>query len=149
MKETYLQILTGLVLSILFVGLLRSMIYVGVCMSGSENLHNYAFNGLIKTNIQFFHNNPSGRILNRFSQDVGASDFLLCKYFLDTTQILLAVFGAFLITCILSPIFIIPAILIFVIWYWTRAMFLKVNDRTRRFDGMSKKNKFLRYQFKK
>ena len=40
----------------------------------SKNLHDYMFRGLTQTYMQFFNQNPSGRILNRFSKDIGSID---------------------------------------------------------------------------
>lgn len=40
----------------------------------SKNLHDMMFRGLTQTYMQFFNQNPSGRILNRFSKDVGSID---------------------------------------------------------------------------
>lgn len=42
-----------------------------MCMRASQNLHDGMFKGLISTTIRFFDTNPSGRILNRFSKDLG------------------------------------------------------------------------------
>lgn len=39
--------------------------------------------------MRFFDINPSGRILNRFSKDMGAVDEFLPKAVLDATQIIL------------------------------------------------------------
>lgn len=43
----------------------------------SKNLHDMMFRGLTKTYMRFFNQNPSGRILNRFSKDVGSIDTIL------------------------------------------------------------------------
>lgn len=40
----------------------------------SKNLHDMMFRGLTKTYMKFFNTNPSGRILNRFSKDIGSID---------------------------------------------------------------------------
>lgn len=37
--------------------------------------------------MAFFHNNPSGRILNRFSKDVGAMDELLPITLIEAMQV--------------------------------------------------------------
>lgn len=43
-------------------------------LRASKNLHDMMFKGLTKTFMLFYNQNPSGRILNRFSKDVGSID---------------------------------------------------------------------------
>jgi len=43
-------------------------------MSINRNLHSKVVSSLIKTNMQFFDENTSGRILNRMSADIAVSD---------------------------------------------------------------------------
>jgi ATP-binding cassette, subfamily C (CFTR/MRP), member 4 len=40
----------------------------------SRHLHDMMFQGISKTYMRFFNQNPSGRILNRFSKDIGSID---------------------------------------------------------------------------
>lgn len=37
--------------------------------------------------MSFFHSNPSGRVLNRFSKDMGSVDELLPQAMLDCVQV--------------------------------------------------------------
>lgn len=48
-------------------------------MRSSQKLHDKMFDGVISAPMRFFDTNPSGRILNRFSKDMGAIDELLPK----------------------------------------------------------------------
>ncbi|XP_011701753.1 PREDICTED: multidrug resistance-associated protein 4-like [Wasmannia auropunctata] len=48
--------------------LFRSFLFMKVCMNSSWNLHNNMFSNLLQARMSFFHTNPSGRILNRFSK---------------------------------------------------------------------------------
>lgn len=50
--------------------------YHVLCNSG-QNIHDMAITGVIKSPIRFFDQNPSGRILNRFSKDMAQMDELL------------------------------------------------------------------------
>lgn len=49
----------------------RALGFYVVCIRASENIYNSMFNGIISTKMRFFDTNPSGRILNRFSKDIG------------------------------------------------------------------------------
>lgn len=64
-----------------------------VCMNASKALHNKMFNCILRAPMKFFDTNPSGRILNRFSKDMGAVDEVLPKVVLETLQIFFIMLG--------------------------------------------------------
>lgn len=41
---------------------------------GSTSLHNFMIVRVMRAPLKFFHTNPTGRILNRFSKDLGVQD---------------------------------------------------------------------------
>lgn len=64
-------------------------------------------NGPHLTHLQaFFHTNPVGRILNRFSRDLGIVDDLLPTCFFDALQLSLLVLGAFVLVSIALPVIV-------------------------------------------
>ena len=70
-------------------------------LKASENLHDQMTKAVMKAPVLFFDTNPAGRILNRFSKDVGCMDDILpgeflfaiqlCLYFFSATILILAV----------------------------------------------------------
>lgn len=77
----------GLILATIVLTFLRSTWFMYTCMRASINLHNKMFSCLMKTVMRFFDTNPSGRILNRFSKDVGTMDEILPKTMLEAIQV--------------------------------------------------------------
>ena len=76
--------------------------------------------------MHFFHTNPHGRILNRFSRDQSNADELLPITLFDTTQRLFDIAGLAAIVCVTNPYITlsIPAILacfLFLRWLSMRA----------------------------
>lgn len=67
-------ILMGLFMFFIFT---RTFSFFHICLRVSKNLHDQLFRGVTRATMQFFNNNPSGRILNRFSKDIGAVDSFL------------------------------------------------------------------------
>lgn len=65
----------------------RSFLFFKVSMMASNNLHAKMFHCLLLAPMKFFNINPSGRILNRFSKDIGAIDEILPRVFLDASQV--------------------------------------------------------------
>lgn len=135
--ETYIYIYTGIVVSIFVFGLTRSFAFYTVCLRCSQRLHDLVFGALIRTSMRFFDTNPSGRILNRFSKDMGAIDELLPKAMLDSGQIILMMLGSLVVTCTVNPIFLVPIFFIASVFYWIRKVYLKTSKNIKRLEGMS------------
>ncbi|KAL0104958.1 hypothetical protein PUN28_016534 [Cardiocondyla obscurior] len=138
MVMNYVYIYTGIVLAIFFVGITRSVVFYKTCMICSQRLHDMMFSALIRTGMRFFDTNPSGRILNRFSKDVGAIDELLPKAILDSGQMYMLVFGSLIVTCVVNPIFLVPVVSIVGIFYWIRKVYLKTSKNIKRLEGISR-----------
>lgn len=60
-----------IILLTIVISLLRSFTFFNAAMKASANLHNSMFMGISRATMYFFNTNPSGRILNRFSKDMG------------------------------------------------------------------------------
>lgn len=58
-----------------------------VCIRASINLHDTMFSNILQSTMRFFDTNPSGRILNRFSKDMGSIDEFLPKLFVEAIQV--------------------------------------------------------------
>lgn len=95
------------------------------------------FKGLISTSMRFFDTNPSGRILNRFSKDMGATDEFLPKAVLDATQIIFNMMGAIIVTSIVNPWFILPVAVLGLVFMGVRKVYLKTSKNLKRLDGTS------------
>ncbi|XP_014299326.1 ATP-binding cassette sub-family C member 4 isoform X1 [Microplitis demolitor] len=133
---SYIYIYTGLVLSVFVIGITRSLLFYISCVRASQKLHDRSFEALIRTSMRFFDTNPSGRILNRFSKDMGAIDELLPKALLDAGQITMMMVGSLMIICIIDPRFLVPLIIIAFIFYWIRKVYLKTSKNVKRLEGM-------------
>lgn len=73
----YVYIYTILMLIVLYLVFQRAAAFFYVCLKASRRIHNKLFNGIIHAKMYFFQTNPSGRIINRFSQDIVDMDFFL------------------------------------------------------------------------
>lgn len=137
---SYLYIYTAIVVGLFCIAITRSFTFYKVCVNCSQKLHDMAFSALIRTGMRFFDANPSGRILNRFSKDMGAIDELLPKAMLDAGQICLLMFGSLTVSCIVNPLFLIPIVFLGAMFYWIRKVYLKTSKNIKRMEGMSKSN---------
>lgn len=135
---TYAYIYGSLMIALLTIAFSRSISFYHLCVSASQNLHNSMFKGLINTTMRFFDLNPSGRIMNRFSKDVGTMDEALSKSLLDATQINLMMFGAFLVTIYANIKFAILIFIMAVVSMSIKKVYLKCSTDIKHLEGISK-----------
>lgn len=122
---------------LLSIAMARSVAFFYLCALSSQNLHDNMFNGLISTAMRFFDTNPSGRILNRFSKDIGAVDEALPKILLDSIQINLAMVGAIAVTLYVNFKFGAIILLLGIAFMVVRHIYLRVSTDLKRLEGMS------------
>lgn len=88
--------------------------------------------------MRFYDTNPSGRILNRFSKDMGSVDELLPKATLDASQIILSLIGTIVVTVIVNPMFLIPLCALGIVFVFVRRIFLKTSKNIKRLEGITR-----------
>lgn len=76
-----------LILAVVIVTLSRGFMFFAICMRSSKKIHDKSFLCLLHSPMNFFDLNQTGRILNRFSKDMGAVDELLPKAIIEATQV--------------------------------------------------------------
>lgn len=136
--DTCLYIYGGIIISIFFITITRSMTFYKLCMRSSQNLHDKMFYSIVNTKMRFFNTNPSGRILNRFSKDIGAVDELLPKVLLDSAQIILSMLGCLVLTVSVNPYLIIPVAIIGSLFMVLRIIYLKTSKNIKRLEGITR-----------
>ncbi|CAO1406085.1 unnamed protein product [Diamesa tonsa] len=132
-----------LVLCLFFSAIIRSIHFYTITVGASRTLHANSFAGVIASKMRFFDTNPSGRILNRFSKDLGAVDEMLPKACLDSTQVILMTLGSVVITSIINPLFLVPIGVLFIIFLYFRRYFLKTSKNIKRLEGITKSPAFV------
>jgi ATP-binding cassette subfamily C (CFTR/MRP) protein 4 len=79
---------------VMVLAVFRAMISFAMTIKASKKLHDGMARAVLRAPIAFFDTNPMGRILNRFSADVGSNDDLLPQTLFDFSVILFIVIGA-------------------------------------------------------
>ncbi|XP_049822913.1 ATP-binding cassette subfamily C member 4-like isoform X2 [Aethina tumida] len=116
----------------------RAMWFVGICMRASIRLHDLMFKSIVHSNMQFFYTNTSGRILNRFSKDMGCVDEFLPTALIDTFQINLNLVGAVIVLFFIDWTTIFPTIVLCCIFGSIRWAYLKTSTDIKRLEGTSR-----------
>lgn len=137
-RELCIYIYSAITAATVIVTLIRSFTFFTVCMRASTRLHNNMFSAITNATMRFFNTNSSGRILNRFSKDMGAIDELLPAAMIDCLQIGLQLLGIIIVVGIVNPWLLIPTFLIGVIFYLLRIFYLSTSRSVKRLEGVSK-----------
>ncbi|KAI4538915.1 hypothetical protein MG293_011182 [Ovis ammon polii] len=82
----FLGVYSGLTVSTILFGITRSLLLFYVLANASQTLHNKMLESILRAPVLFFNRNSIGRILNRFSKDIGHMDDLLPQIFQDFIQ---------------------------------------------------------------
>jgi len=90
-----------------------------IFMSINRNFHQKVISGLINTNMQFFDENTSGRIINRLSQDIKATDAIVFNFMEMIDYIVKCSFSVFFIM-VSSPFTILVVIAQLGYFYYLR-----------------------------
>jgi ATP-binding cassette subfamily C (CFTR/MRP) protein 4 len=84
----FTQVLTC---SLVVASIVRAIWFFGLVTLTAKKLHEKMLKSVIGTKIRFFDLNPIGRVINRFSNDIGNIDDLLPITMFDTIQVGLTV----------------------------------------------------------
>nr|CAD7260956.1 unnamed protein product [Timema shepardi] len=146
-----IYIYSALIISIYLFTIAHSVAYVIGVTRSNEAVHNLMFKRVINTNPRFFDTNPSdsllkmrfpddintGRILNRFSKDVGSMDEQLLKSLFDTIQLLRNNFGSLILIAVVSYTSLVPTIGLLIGFYFLRKFYLRSSKNLKRLDGIN------------
>ncbi|XP_043656548.1 probable multidrug resistance-associated protein lethal(2)03659 [Drosophila teissieri] len=136
MLDTY--IFTVITVLTILVTVARSFLFFNLAMKASIRLHNSMFRGITRAAMYFFNTNPSGRILNRFSKDMGQVDEILPAVMMDVIQIFLALAGIVIVIAIVNPLFLIPTVILGIIFYQLRTFYLKTSRDVKRMEAITR-----------
>ncbi|XP_023271735.1 multidrug resistance-associated protein 4-like [Seriola lalandi dorsalis] len=136
--DLYLGVYAGLTATSVVFGFLRSLLFFNVLVSSAQTLHNSMFNAILRTPVHFFDINPIGRILNRFSKDIGYLDSLLPWTFVDFIQVFLQVIGVIAVAAVIIPWILIPVVPLLVVFLILRCYFLQTSRDIKRLESTTR-----------
>ncbi|XP_046973503.1 ATP-binding cassette sub-family C member 4-like isoform X1 [Vanessa cardui] len=133
-----IYIYTIMVVALVVVSLLRSFMFFSMAMRASTRLHNNMFSSITRAPMRFFHTNPSGRILNRFSKDMGAVDEVLPSALLDVLQIGLSLIGIVVVVAVVNYWLLVPTVAIGLVFYGLRIFYIASSRSIKRLEGVTR-----------
>lgn len=87
--------------------------------------------------MRFFDENPVGRIMNKFTKDMGGIDEMLPKLLLEAFQILFSVLGVVAVTIFTNVKFSFLIILIGISFHQLQKMYVKCTTNMKHLEGIS------------
>ncbi|KAK7867419.1 hypothetical protein R5R35_003843 [Gryllus longicercus] len=138
-------IYTSLIISLFVVTLVRSFTFFKVCMRCSGKLHERMFSSVIKAKVSFFDSNPAGRILNRFTKDMGNTDEVLPRTILTSLQIIMQMIGSIVLTMTSNLYLPIPVVIMGIIFFCSTNVYLRTSKNLKRIEGMTKSPVFTHF----
>ncbi|XP_030637683.1 ATP-binding cassette sub-family C member 4 [Chanos chanos] len=137
-RNFYLGIYAGLTGATLIFGFMRSLLMFNALVSAAQTLHDRMFNSILRTHVRFFDVNPIGRVLNRFSKDIGQLDSLLPWTFVDFVQVFLQIVGVIAVAASVIPWILIPVLPLLIVFLFLRRYFLRTSRDVKRLESTTR-----------
>ncbi|KAI1899161.1 hypothetical protein AGOR_G00058700 [Albula goreensis] len=134
----YLGVYGGLTMATIVFGFTRSLLFFNVLVSSAQALHNRMFQSILRTPVRFFDINPIGRILNRFSKDIGHLDSQLPWTFVDFIQVFLQILGVIAVATSVIPWILIPVLPLLIVFLFLRRYFLQTSRDIKRLESTTR-----------
>lgn len=132
---------TGLTIIVIILSLFCNIFAYYYLIRSSSNLHNSIFEQLTRAKLQFFNTNPVGRILNKFSMDIGIIDDLLPNATIEVLRSALMLFGTLILTSIVNAMLLPAALVLLVVFYLMRVVYVGASRNIKRIEAVGKRFK--------
>eukprot|EP01060_Flectonema_neradi_P004089 TRINITY_DN12694_c0_g4_i1.p1 TRINITY_DN12694_c0_g4~~TRINITY_DN12694_c0_g4_i1.p1 ORF type:complete len:1294 (+),score=165.55 TRINITY_DN12694_c0_g4_i1:38-3919(+) len=119
-------------------GIIRSVLFFRLAITAATGLHGKMFLAVLHSPVSFFDSNPSGRVLNRFSKDLGQLDELLPWIFFDTIQNSLLCLGGIVTVSVVNPWVLVVVGPLLAVFVWMRRYFVATAREVKRLEAMNR-----------
>ena len=115
-----------------------ALLFYYIVITASRRLHNRMLHRVLHCPVYFFDTNPCGRILNRFSKDVGFLDeqlpFMFSYFWF---------YGAYIVTvtivsCLIQYILLVPVAVSLLLTLLLRLYYLRTSPQVKRLEGVAR-----------
>ncbi|XP_020609632.1 multidrug resistance-associated protein 4-like isoform X3 [Orbicella faveolata] len=134
----YLGIYGGLVVGLFLLSLICIELYYTLTVVASKNLYDKMLTSLMRAPMYFFDNNSIGRILNRFSKDIGMIDDMMPMILCDVLQTGLVCLGILGLVAVNNPVTIVMVVPLIIGFVYLRNYFMKSSREIKRIEGISR-----------
>ncbi|XP_071824185.1 ATP-binding cassette sub-family C member 4-like isoform X2 [Apostichopus japonicus] len=108
-----------------------------ILIKASTNLHNKMFEAVIRSPQQFFIINPVGRILNRFTKDLGIMEDRLTFLFVHVNYFLLNILAIYIFVAITNPFILIVMVPLVGVCWVIRNYYMQTSRDVKRLESLA------------
>ncbi|KAI9354057.1 hypothetical protein DFJ73DRAFT_827739 [Zopfochytrium polystomum] len=137
-KASYVGIFVALAIGTFVISVGRALLYFDVALNSTERLFRDMLQAVFRSPMQFFHENPHGRLMNRFSKDLALSDELLPLTFFDFIQCTFMILGTLVISVVAIPFILVCVPIIGVVFYYLRKFYLITSRQVKRYESVTR-----------
>ena len=117
---------------------LRGFNFYYLVLQAGRRLHNRMLSSVLHTHMYFYDTNPSGRILNRFSKDIGFLDEQLPITFYDFWQSSTYNIAVAIACCAIQNVLIIPFFFLCAATLSLRYWYLRTSKQVKQLESVSR-----------
>ncbi|CAH2056118.1 unnamed protein product, partial [Iphiclides podalirius] len=137
-RDQCIYIYAGLIAVCIIFTWNKLIMFYNTCIKASISLHDTMFRGVTNAPMWFFHHNPSGRILNRFSKDMGQVDSLLPVTLIDCIGFFLELISVLVVVCLANWWLLLPTTVVALLLYLLRELFLGTSRELKRIEAIAR-----------
>ncbi|KAJ3104965.1 hypothetical protein HDU97_008713 [Phlyctochytrium planicorne] len=116
----------------------RAVMFFGICVMASRDIGGRMVKGVFGAPLSFFVENPSGRVMNRMSNDLNRMDESLPWTFFDFVQCFFLVIGTVAVAVVIIPyVLAFVPVVGFTFWY-LRKTYLQASRQVKREEAITR-----------
>ncbi|XP_052864944.1 ATP-binding cassette sub-family C member 4-like [Anopheles cruzii] len=129
----------GIAMLLMFgLSLSRSFLFFYVCLRATIRLHDRLFRGITRATMYFFNTNPSGRILNRFSRDIGCIDTFLPFAMMDCILFFVEFSAIIVLVAVVNSWLLLPTAVMGIAFYCLRHVYTNTARSIKRVEASTR-----------
>ncbi|KAF5273604.1 hypothetical protein FQR65_LT04603 [Abscondita terminalis] len=137
-RSYFIIVYTVFIVVLFLMTLLRNTVLFNFCMRTSTHLHDSMFQNIVYATMRFFNNNSAGRILNRFTKDMGVVDEQLPIAVAIWFQTVFSLIAVFIVGCVINYWMIIPSVILIFVSNYLKNFYLSSSTNIKRLEGITK-----------
>ncbi|ETN58308.1 multidrug resistance protein 2 [Anopheles darlingi] len=137
-RHEYISMYAIAMLFMFVLSLSRSFLFFYVCLRATVRLHDRLFRGITRATMYFFNMNPSGRILNRFSRDIGCIDTFLPFAMMDCILFFVEFSAIIVLVAVVNYWLLLPTLVMGIIFYYLRHVYTNTARSIKRVEAATR-----------